>query len=189
MCTNPKEQKMEVAWHCLSLPGLFPLLVDADTATPLMARMQSWLQLFDSQAKHRRGAFWNRMRQRCVLSDIYVEKVIAGCREARFQYSALVGQVVYDDFRSIGGTQIIEDSFRELRTAERLSSGWSHRMSNKRKFAQLISSGLEDEVHRYTRVAHQDCVFVCLLKKNRTTTKNNPCQKSDDQRNTNKNNP
>jgi hypothetical protein len=113
-------------------------------------------KLWREEASTKGGAFWNKARTRSVFNDVYCKKVLAAAKEFDFKYNDEMAEMVEQDWNCVGGSQIDEDSFPELRAAETWHSGWSRAMQNKRKYYKLVTSGLESTVHRYDPIEYED---------------------------------
>lgn len=146
----------DVAYHMRCFPGLFPLLTSSELCKQPLAFLKEAHSLWEQNILNLRGQFWAKYRQRSIFNDIYVQKILAGIKAANFEYSEEVARVVARDFSCIGGSQIDEDSFRHLRTVERLRSGWAQKIKDKRKYSTLIESRLECDVHAYKRPRFED---------------------------------
>ena len=69
--------------------------------------------------------------------------------ESGWEATPTVLEAATTPFKQVGGSEIVEDGFRVLRTEEQLHSGFSKKITNKRKWNALIDSGTEAQVHHY----------------------------------------
>lgn len=93
---------------------------------------------------------------RSIFNDTYCQKILRGLQEAGWTYTEEVASEIRSDFEAIGQSQLIEDSFRSLRTQEKLKSGWKRSMQDKRKFHDLVTSPLIYRHHSYNKPEFRD---------------------------------